>query len=95
MKRIMKGIFKTKSSLPKYTVTYDASKVLKYFSSRPSNHSLSIQELTWKLAILMALLSAQRAQTSQMLDIDDMYKDKDKVIFYVYELKKTSRSSFH
>ena len=59
IKRIMKGVFKTKPSLPKYTVTYDASGVLKYFSTRPPNHLLNIQELTWKLATLMALLSAQ------------------------------------
>eukprot|EP00794_Sanderia_malayensis_P013323 gene13323-14697_t len=37
------------------------TQVLKYLSSRPVNCDLSIQELTWKLATLMALLSAQRA----------------------------------
>ena len=95
IKRIMKGIFKTKPSLPKYTVTYDASKVLQYFSTRPPNHLLSIQELTWKLATLMALLSAQRAQTLHMLDVNYMYKDNNIVIFYLHELTKTSRPSFH
>ena len=94
IKRIMKGMFKTKPSLPKYTVTYDVSKVLKYFSSRPPNQSLSIQELTWKLATLMALLSAQRVETLHMPDINHMYKDEDKVIFYVKEPTKTSRPSF-
>lgn len=95
IKRVMKGIFKTKPALPKYTVTYDASQVIKYLSSRPVNCDLSIQELTWKLATLMALLSAQRAQTLHILDLNFMHKDKDKYIFYINELTKTSRPSFH
>ena len=40
-------------------------------------------------------LSAQRAQTLHILDIHYMYKDKDKVVFYLHELTKTSRPSYH
>ena len=43
----------------------------------------------------MALLSAQRGQTLHILDIHYLYKDKDKVIFYLHELTKTSRPSYH
>ena len=38
--RLLRGIFKQIPSLPRYTVTYDAAKVLQYISSSDSKTSL-------------------------------------------------------
>ena len=95
VKRFMKGIFKLRPSLPKYTVTYNAQIVLQHMTRMPPLAQLTLPEVTKKLATLMALLSGQRAQTLYALDITYMHITPERVIFYISELLKTSRPSFH
>ena len=93
--RLLKGIFRLRPSLPRYTVTYDVGILLNYMSSRPPNRENSLEEHTCKLATLMCLLSAQRAQTLGSLTLENMHLDTNRCIFYVAELMKQSRPSFH
>ena len=97
VKRFMKGIFKLRPSLPKYTVTYDAEIVLQlqHMARMPPLAQLTLPEVTKKLATLMALLSGQQAQTLHVLDIAYMHITPERVFFYISELLKTSRPSFH
>ena len=48
--QMMKGIFKLRPSLPKYTVTYDPDVILKYMDQLPKNEQLNLEVLTKKLA---------------------------------------------
>jgi len=93
--RLLKGIFRQRPSLPRYTVTYDVGILLNYMSSRPLNRNNSLEEHTYKLATLMCLLSAQRAQTLGALTLENMHLDKNRCIFYISELMKQSRPNSH
>ena len=57
--RLLRGMFKQRPSLPRYTVTYDVTKVLQYISNSCSK--MSLERLTKKLATLMCILSGQRS----------------------------------
>ena len=53
LSQMMKGIFKLRPSLPKYTVTYDADVILKYMNQFSKNEQLNLEVLTKKLATLI------------------------------------------
>ena len=68
--RFMKGIFKNNPAVPRYRTTWDVTPVLSYLSSSlPNPTQSSLKSLTLKLAMLIALVSAQRGQSLHMLDI--------------------------
>ena len=68
--RMLRGIFKLRTSLPKHVVSYDPNIVLKYIDSLPANKDLSLELLTKKLCTLLCLLSDQRSQSIGKLKID-------------------------
>lgn len=61
--KFMKGISRLRPPTAKYSVTWDADKVLDLFLSWPENGNLGVKELSIKLVSLLALTTAQRAQT--------------------------------
>ena len=63
--RSMSRLFNQKEALPRYTETWDPQIVLNYLKTFPAVDSMSLKQLTLKLLMLMALLSAQRTQTLQ------------------------------
>ena len=65
----MKGVFEKKPVLPRYKNTWDVNTVSKELESWISTEKLTLKELTYKLCILIALLSGQRCQTIQALQI--------------------------
>lgn len=93
--RLLKAIFRLRPSLPKHTVTWDVSLALNCLMNlhRQGDNSLKIQSL--KLALLLCLLSGQRCQTLGKLDLEFMYLDNSRAVFYIPDLVKTSRPSFH
>ena len=93
--RLLKGIFRLRPSLPKYTVTWDVSIVLSHFIALHRSGDNSLKVVTMKLATLLCLLSGQRSQSLEELKLDYMYLDNSKVIFYFPVLLKTSRPKFH
>ena len=50
---------------------------------------LTYQDLTYKLVILMALMSTSRASAFHHLDISYMTRDKQKLIFAIIKLHKS------
>lgn len=70
--RFMKGIFKNIPSAPKYKTTWDAQIMLNYLSGLPDITGINLKSLTFKLLMLIALVSAQRGQSLHMLDISFM-----------------------
>lgn len=69
VKRFMKGIFHIKPALPKYNNFWDVSVVLHYLETLMPLHTISLRLLSHKLVTLLALLSGQRSQTLQLIDI--------------------------
>ena len=67
---MMRGIFKLRPSLPKYTVTEEPDLILKYMSQLPKNEQLNLEMLTKELAMPLCILSRQRSQSIQKLRVD-------------------------
>ena len=91
VKRFMKGMFEQNPSLPKYVCTWDVNSVLEMLELWTHVQNLTFKELTLKLCMLLALLSGQRCQTLQVLDISYMDMKDNKCTFYVKSLLKHTR----
>lgn len=86
--RFMSGLFNLKPALPRYTETWNPQIVLNHLKTYPTAGNLSLKQLTQKLVMLMALLSAQRTQTLQKLSLEGMTTSPGKYIFHVSSLLK-------
>lgn len=89
--RLLKGVSRSRPPKCKYNVTWDTNLVLNYISKMGNNDSLSLRELSKKLAALLALCSGQRVQTLSKLKTDEIFFKEDKVIINVSSRLKTSK----
>ena len=89
--RFMKGIFHLRPPQPRYTKAWDVNKVLSYLKSLGPNVSLSLKQLTLKTAALLTLLAGRRIHTLHMLSVIHMDQSRDKVIFHIIGLTKSSK----
>lgn len=89
VKRFFKGIFKLKPVFPRYNVTWDPTVVLDYLSSF-SDDSLSLEQLSKKLVMLLALATGHRTQTLSLVKISNMTFYNDRVVIAITDLIKTS-----
>ena len=92
--RLVKGIFASRPALPKVTVVWDTEIVLKYLKRLSPCHRLILPVLTWKLAVLTALLTGQRAQSLHLMDIRNMTVSKSKIKFRFGDLLKQTRPGY-
>ena len=74
--RFMKGLFETCPPKPRYTSTWDVGVVLNYLKTLSPVKRLSLKNLTLKITMLLALVTAQRVQTLQLLDLDLLQRGK-------------------
>ena len=65
----MKGIYKGSPPTPCYQSTWDVQPVLTYLASINPVDKLDLKLLTFKLLMLIALVSAQRGQSLHIIDI--------------------------
>ena len=79
---MLRGIFKSRPSLPKHVVTYDLNIVLKYMHSLPTNKDLSLELLNKKLCTLIYSLSCQWHQSTAKLKIDKSVVSHGTCTFY-------------
>ena len=68
----MKGVFESRPALAKYFETWDVKQVFNYLKGLHPAERLTWKDLTYKVAILMALFSCQRRQTLRSFDINIM-----------------------
>ena len=61
IRRILKGIFKERLSLPRYTVTFDVKTVFECIKEIACSDNTSLEICTKTLATIMCLLSGQRS----------------------------------
>lgn len=86
--RFMTGLFNQKPALPRHTETWNPQIVLNHLKTFPTTGTLSLKQLTQKLVMLMALLSAQRIQALQKLSLEEMSTSPGKYIFHISSLLK-------
>ena len=79
--RFMTGLFKLKSALPRYTETWDLHIVLNHLRTFPVINNMSLKQLTSKLVMLMAQLSAQRVQTLHSSSLEGMTVLPESILF--------------
>lgn len=73
---------------------WDVSIVLHYLRKLSPVNTLSLQDLTYKLVMLIALTNATRSQTIKFLNIDYMEKLKDQYLFHLDVLLKQTRPGY-
>ena len=67
--RFMRGVAKLRPSRPKYAVTLDVAIVLDFLETLDCS---KFENLTYKTVMLLALSTAQRAQTSALIKISNI-----------------------
>ncbi|XP_064211184.1 uncharacterized protein LOC135265490 [Tribolium castaneum] len=90
IKRFFKGVENLRPGRPRYEITWDPHIVLKYLSSR-DNKSIPLDFLDKKLAMLLALTTAHRAQTLSLTDIRNIEVTSDKILIKIPDRIKTSK----
>ena len=73
----------------------DVTKVFIFIKSKPSITNCDLKTLSDRLAILLCLTTGQREQTIKCLNLDCIKISSDKVVLFVTESLKTTRSSHH
>ncbi|XP_059062727.1 uncharacterized protein LOC131855468, partial [Achroia grisella] len=90
IKRLLKGAYKLRPTVPKYCHTWDPQIVLNFITDWFPNNTLSIEKLTKKLVILLALCTAHRVQTFSLIKIDNIKISQEGVKIIISENIKTS-----
>lgn len=91
LQRFLKGVFRLRPPQPKYNVTWDTNIVLDHLSSWYPNNEISLDKLTFKTVMLIALASAQRVQTLSKINIRNIHTSPDRIIIKIPDIVKTSR----
>ena len=67
--QLLKGMFNNRPPKPRYSHTWEVSSVTAYLASLGSNRSLSLKQLSWKLAMLFSLTCSERVSALTKLDL--------------------------
>lgn len=89
--RFMKGVFTKRPPMPRYECIWDVQIVLNYLRKLAPANSLSLKDLTLKLVMLIALVSAQRSQTIHKLSLNNLSYTGSTAKFQITGLIKQSR----
>ena len=91
----MKGIFRERPTLPRYTKTFNVDTNLSYLLTLRKPEDTGIKELSFRLATILCILSGQRSQTIGYLSLQSMYYSGQKIVFPISDLLKQTRPGFH
>ena len=89
--RLFKYFYLERPSFPRYVVTWDVGKVLRFLASWHPANSLDMKQLTLKTVSLVALTSYDRAQTLHLLSVEHVHISADGIEFVVPNILKTSK----
>ena len=87
----LKGTFTTRPALPKYKEVWDVNMVLEHLKTLHPADTLPLKLLSFKIVMLMAILSGQRCQTIHALTTRNMKVSNTKVMFIVNDLLKPTK----
>ena len=89
--KLFRYFYKKRPVFPRYTITWDVGKVLRFLASWHPPENLSMKKLTLKTAALIALTSSDCAQTLHALDIHYLNYVAQGLEFLVPTMLKHSR----
>ena len=89
--RLVKGVYNERPPAPRYSTTWDVTKVTDYLKTLFPLDQLNLKTLTLKTVMLCALSSAQREQTLCALDLNCTRETLDGFSFVIAERLKTSK----
>lgn len=88
--RFLRGVYRRAPALPRYQVTWDPSLVLNKLGTIYPNDDLPLEDLTKKLATLLALVTAHRVQTLSLIKLTNIQICDTKIVIKIPDLIKTS-----
>lgn len=91
IKRFCKGVFRLRPPLPRFNITWDANIVLDYLSSLYPNEELTLEKLSKKCVMLLALVTGHRMQTLSKIKTDNIFYLQKQIIVKISDLIKTSK----
>lgn len=89
IKRFFRGVFQLRPSKPRYVNTWDPGSVLNFLRNS-QNKDISLEKLSHKLSMLMALASGQRVQTLALIEIKNIVESEKGIEIRVTKKIKTS-----
>ena len=89
---LCRGASTTNPSKGRYTGFWDVVEVLELFQEWGQNEKLSLKVLTYKVVMLLLLITAQRGQTILNLSLQDAVFERDEVTFFLQTLLKHNRA---
>ena len=89
---LFQSFYKLRPSFPRYVVTWDVGKVLRFLATWHPPSALTLKQLTLKTVALIALTSSDRAQTIHALRVDRVSITNQGLEFVIFDRLKTSRS---
>ena len=91
VKRFMKGVLELRPPMARYDYIWDGYIVLDFLRILSPYEEIPLSHLTYELVMLIALCSAQRAQTIHALNLDTFIFSKELVIIPLHDfLKQTT-----
>ena len=87
VQRLMTGIFNSRPTLPRYNFTWDTSIVINFLKGLDYDY-LSHKLLSYKVAVLLTILSGQRVSTVHKFRLSQLHITKDIAIFIIRSLLK-------
>ena len=88
--RLVKGVYERRPPAPRYNSCWDVTKVFKLFREWGRNAQLTLKQLTFKLVMLLMLVTAQRGQTILALSLSGLELGET-VVFRLTKLLKHNR----
>jgi site-specific recombinase XerD len=89
--RFVKGIYKLRPPRPRYNYTWDVNLLLNMFREWSNNDLLSRERLTLKLVSLLAIVTAQRVQSINLIKLSNMLIEGNRLLIKIPDIIKTSR----
>lgn len=88
---VVKSVYEKNPPKPRYNSFWNVANVFNLFKEWPENNLLSLKHLTFKLNMLLLLVSSQRGQTIANLDVRGMNLSRDTATFKMTKLLKHNR----
>ena len=89
--KFMTGVFNLRPTQPRYKEFWDVSLVLDYLRTLMPVSELSLKQLSYKLAMLIALTQASRTQSLSLITLDGLHRDENSYTLFYDKLLKQSK----
>ena len=93
IKHFFKGVYQLRPSKLRYTNTWDPSMVLQFLKNW-NNEDISLENLTYKLSMLLALATGQRVQTIALIELNNIISERSVEIKISGRIKSYKKNSF-